>query len=185
MTVGIETHVDLEEETIHFFAAPELIPRGAAWIFPVDRGCRVGVASYEGSRDLRPAPDGILRLVGATPGEVHGGATPWAVRPGTVGDVFLVGDAAGSAPPLTAEGIRLALHYGRYCGVLLSRVLASSLSLAEAVALYNTGVHRLQRRYKLLILLQTGFWKGGESMIGAIIRPRLAQIAYLRLPLDS
>lgn len=185
LTFGIETQVDLEEDTMHFFAAPELIPRGAAWIFPVDRGCRVGVASYEGAHDLRPALDRLLRLMGATPGEIHGGATPWTLRPGTVRDVFLVGDAAGLAPPLTVEGIRLALHYGRYCGNLLNRVLAGSLSVEAAAVRYDNAIRRLHRRYGLLTLLQTGFWKGWDAMIGAIIRPKVAQKAYLRLPLES
>lgn len=185
LTFGLETHVDLDEDTMHFFVNPELVPRGAAWIFPVDRGCRVGVASYEGGQGLRPALDRLLRLLGATPSEIHGGAIPWALRPATVGDVFLVGDAAGLAPPLTAEGIRLALAYGRYCGRLLDRVLAGSLSTDEAAARYRKAVRQLRWRYRLLTGLQTGFWKGWDPVIGALIRPTTIQRAYLRLTVDA
>ncbi len=185
LTYGIETQVETGEDTMHFFVDPRLIPWGAAWIFPTDRGSRVGVASYAGAEGLRAALDRLLRLLGALPGEIHGGAIPWAVRPGTVQDIFLVGDAAGLAPPLTAEGIRVTLLHGRHCGRLLDRVLGGSLPLDEALSRYRSTVHRLRGGYRLLGALQRLLDTGVDPWIGALIRRKAVQKAYLRLCLRS
>ncbi len=185
LTFGLETQVDIHENMMHFFVDPRLIRWGAAWIFPVDRGCRVGVASYGGANGLRGALDLLLHDVAATTGPIHGGAIPWGLRPGTVRDIFLVGDAAGLAPPLTAEGIRLSLRYGRYCGRLLNRVLSGSLSSKEALQQYRSAVRRLRRTYRLLEFFQRGLGHGWDPLYGALIRPKKAQNAFMKLYLDS
>lgn len=185
LTVGLETRVDLGEDDMHFFVDPRLIPWGAAWIFPVDHGCRVGVASYAGGDGVREAFERLMRLLGVLPGGVHGGAIPWALRPGTVGDIFLVGDAAGLAPPMTAEGIRIALRFGGYCGRLLDQVINGPLPLEDAVSQYRDAVRRLRLKYWLLGALQRCLGKGVDPLARALISPRIIQKTYLRLYLGK
>jgi flavin-dependent dehydrogenase len=101
---------------------------GYAWIFPVaPRRANVGLVVTEATAK-RAAGDlrGVLRawlarsawargLLGDEPEleDVHGGVIPTGRARRVAGPVFLAGDAAGTADPLTAEGVSQALACGR------------------------------------------------------------------------
>lgn len=94
----------------------DALPRGYGWVFPKARGhlsCGVGVFE-RGRAQLREALDRYLARVDVAPIEhVETAGYLIPIRPRrdlARGRVLLVGDAAGLADPLTAEGISLAAH---------------------------------------------------------------------------
>ena len=98
------------------------ISRGYAWVFPKASHLSIGVLSIErGARDLRAQLARYLEVVQITaPLEVrrHGFVIPIRPRSGPLvrGRVALVGDAAGFADPVTAEGISFAIRSGQLAG---------------------------------------------------------------------
>lgn len=108
---------------------------GYAWVFPKERHLSIGVLSTRrGKVDLREALQLYLeqlRIEPDTPPEIHGALIP--VRPREMPlareRVLLVGDAAGLADPVTAEGITHALLSGR----LAARALIEGNLSAGAV----------------------------------------------------
>jgi geranylgeranyl reductase family protein len=95
------------------------IAQGYAWVFPKTAHLSVGVLRMNrGARDLRAQLARYLELVGITaPLDVrrHGFMIPIRPRsqPFVRGRVAVVGDAAGLADPVTAEGISFALRSGQ------------------------------------------------------------------------
>lgn len=95
-----------------------LVPWGYAWVFPKATSLSIGVfTSRRGVHELRRYVDAYLALLGVERPlalERHGYVIP--IRPRRQlgrGRVLLVGDAAGVADPVTAEGISHALASGQ------------------------------------------------------------------------
>lgn len=154
MGAWIETEAAYMDEAMHFYAVPSILPGGVAWIFPVGRGSRAGIGSYTGSGRLLDALNAFLRGLGLAPGKVHGNFIPAGLREPTVGGVFVVGDAAGQALPVTAEGIRKSLEYGRTCGRIVQRVIEEEISLEQGLEEYRAVVERSRRGYEALEAVQ-------------------------------
>ncbi|HUL03319.1 MAG TPA: geranylgeranyl reductase family protein [Gemmatimonadales bacterium] len=98
------------------------VPAGYAWVFPKAAHLSVGVLSMRrGARDLHEHLDRYLRLVGidrAREVKRHGFVIPVRPRTGALlrRRVAVVGDAAGFADPVTAEGISFAIRSGQLAG---------------------------------------------------------------------
>lgn len=132
----------------------DAIPYGYAWSFPKKNHLSIGVASYLRTKiNLKDHYKNYLKTIGITTilnESQHGFQIP--VAPRTDGfvknNVFLIGDAAGFADPITAEGISNAI----YSGVLV----------AEAFIEGNLDANKTERLYldklneKLLPELETG-----------------------------
>ena len=120
------------------------LPLGYAWVFPKASHLSVGVLSIRrGARDLRGHLERYLALLGIPldpRGRRHGYVIPVRPRARSLGRgrVLLVGDAAGLAEPLTAEGISFALK----SGVLAAHLLASRRGGAGVAAAYDTAMRR-------------------------------------------
>jgi len=134
----------------------DAIPFGYAWSFPKKNHLSLGVASARRTKiNLKKFYNEYLETLGIT--EVisesqHGFQIP--VAPRTDGfvknNVFLIGDAAGFADPITAEGISNAI----YSGVLVAEALIeSALDTEKATELY---LKKLEE--KLLPEVKTGLW---------------------------
>jgi menaquinone-9 beta-reductase len=139
---GVETEVPMREEGLHFWLEPRGWPDILGWVFPCGDFCRVGVGSYVGEHPLGARLDDFLSMLGATGGNRHGGFLPGALRPPTVGHVFLVGDAAGHCFPLSGEGIRPSLFFADACGRLVGGFVNRELSLVQALDAYRRVVAR-------------------------------------------
>lgn len=152
---GIETTVAYRDDGLHFWYDPRgQLPMGVTWVFPIGEFSRIGIGSYQGETRLGSGLDHFLSNLDQQRAEVHGGYFPWGLRAPVVGDLFLVGDAAGQCPGLTAEGIRPALFFGTHLGRLLARVLEGDMRLEEARQTYQTLVAAHKTRYDVLSLLQ-------------------------------
>lgn len=119
----------------------EVIPMGYGWCFPKKNHLSIGLASFRRVkvdfkklyRDYMTNTLGITEVVSE---EMHGFQIP--VTPRTDGcvrkGVFLVGDAAGFADPLTAEGISNAI----FSGIMAAEsIIESQLDREEAEKRYN------------------------------------------------
>lgn len=155
LNFGIETTVAYVDDGLHFWYDPRgLLPMGVAWAFPMGAFSRIGVASYWGDTRLGFGLDRFLNDRGVRRDRLHGGYFPHALRVPLVGNLFLVGDAAGQCLGLTGEGIRPALFFGTHLGCLLHRVLKGEISLNEARATYRGLVEARRPGYELLCLAQ-------------------------------
>ncbi len=134
----------------------DAIPYGYAWNFPKKNHLSVGVASTKKARiNLKKYYEEYLKTIGINTvlkESQHGFQIP--IAPRTDGfiknNVFLIGDAAGFADPITAEGISNAI----YSGVLVAEaIIESNLNLEEAKSLY---LKKLEA--KLLPEIKTGLW---------------------------
>lgn len=109
---------------------------GYSWVFPKTEHLSVGVLSTRrGNTGLKEAFREYLRLLDIEPAgplELHGALIP--IRPRQValarGRMLLIGDAAGLADPITAEGITHALLSGQ----LAARALIDGELAAASVA---------------------------------------------------
>ncbi|NIO76569.1 MAG: hypothetical protein GTN69_11970 [Armatimonadetes bacterium] len=152
---GLESVVDCRGEDMHFYFAPDILPNGVAWIFPAGDHCRLGVGSYRGqTRGMGEALRCFVGRHGQELGPRHGGLFPYRLRRGTVGTLFLCGDAAGQCLPLTGEGIRTSLYFGSLCARHVQEFVDGRCTLAEARRAYRGAAARHRGVYRSLFRLQ-------------------------------
>lgn len=150
MSFGIETVVDYQGEGLHFWCDSSLMRPGVGWFFPCGQQARIGVGSYNGYTSLVPNLLSLLSRFHLQPAEMHGGFFPCHLREATIGNVFLVGDAAGQCEPLTGFGIRPALYFGTNCGDIVQKVIDGEISLGEGLTRYEKMVGSFRRYYSFL-----------------------------------
>ena len=136
-------------------------PTGYGRAFTAATTVRVGVGVLSAARDGRRMDDALRSVLAQAglddakpPLARHGGLIPLRPRAATVGEVFVVGDAAGQALPLTAEGIRPALHFGTRLGSWLAEALDGRITMAEARRRYALDVGAHRSAYRGLALAQ-------------------------------
>ena len=154
LTVAMEAEIPGEAEGIHFYFDPAIVRHGYAWLFPAGDTLRIGVGSYIKQPGLTGALHRFLNALGLQGKPRRGGMIPWFDRPPTVGNIFLVGDAAGHCVPLTAEGIRFALHFGELAGRVVREVVDGRLPLEAGLAGYRLWVEAHRRRMRLMRFAQ-------------------------------
>lgn len=143
------------------------IPHGYAWSFPKKNHLSLGVASARKVRiDLKGYYRKYVEKLGikeVISEKAHGFQIP--VSPRTDGfyrnKVFLIGDAAGFADPVTAEGISNALLSGE---MVVEAIIASDLDAGKAGKLYEAKLEE-----ELLPEINTGLsvskWFYSQRMI--------------------
>lgn len=121
----------------------DVVPYGYGWCFPKANHLSVGVGNFMKAKkgiDLKSHYQTYLKALGITEvleSEAHGFIIPISPRKdGFVKqNVFLCGDAAGFADPVTAEGISNAI----YSGILAAKSIAeSNLDLEKAKNNYQS-----------------------------------------------
>lgn len=100
----------------------DVVPRGYGWCFPKGAHLSIGVGLLKKRKiNLRALYLEYLQHLGITEvikEEAHGYQIPISHRTGALAErnIFLTGDAAGLADPLTAEGISNAIYSGMLAG---------------------------------------------------------------------
>lgn len=155
LNFGLETSVVHPDHDLHFGYDPRNFSKmDVTWAFPAGETNRIGLASYSGDSRLADKLNDFLTELDLQPDKLHGGFLPHSLREPIIGDVFLVGDAAGQCLGLTGEGIRPALFFGTHLGSLLRRVLEGDLSLAQARNAYRKLVVERRGGYEWLCRAQ-------------------------------
>ncbi|HYU89809.1 MAG TPA: geranylgeranyl reductase family protein [Gemmatimonadales bacterium] len=144
---ALEYEVCVDDATLDRFArVPRfdvgIVPHGYAWVFPKTTHLSVGVlTTHRGAINLHRQLEGYLRVIRLAPQsmERHGFVIPVRPRAGPLARarMLLVGDAAGLADPVTAEGISLAARSGRLAA---DAIIASQLDPGRACAGYDTAL---------------------------------------------
>ena len=133
-----------------FDAAPE----GYGWCFPKKNHLSLGILTTKKKRiNLKEYYREYIETLGITEilhEEQHGFQIPLSARTdGFVkGRTFLIGDAAGFAEPITAEGISNAIYSGK---LVAEAIVESKLNLEVAKELYEQKLHE-----KLIPELRSG-----------------------------
>ena len=146
MSFGIETVQPYRGDGLLFWYDPvRYRPKLPIWIFPCGDESRIGVASYVGETKLKSELERFTRALGVSVDKPHGGYFPYALRAPTVGNLFVVGDAAGHCFGVTGEGIRGALYFGQAAGRIVRRVLDGETPLTQGLTEYRRFVqsHRI------------------------------------------
>jgi geranylgeranyl reductase family protein len=118
----------------------DAVPFGYGWSFPKKNHLSLGVlTTKKGKINLKEYYKKYLQTLGITniiKEDAHGFQIP--IAPRTDGfikhNVFLIGDAAGFAEPITAEGISNAILSGKY---VAEAIIESNLNTKIAEKIYN------------------------------------------------
>src|SRR5216117_389745 len=147
---ALEYEVRVDDATLDRFArVPRfdvgIISHGYAWVFPKTAHLSVGVlTTHRGAINLHRQLEEYLRVIGLAPQslERHGFVIPVHPRAGPLARerMLLVGDAAGLADPVTAEGISPAARSG---GLAADAIIASELDPPRARAGYHAALRPL------------------------------------------
>lgn len=195
---ALECEIPAEGDLLtRFAAAPRFdvgtVAWGYAWVFPKAKQLSVGVmTSRRPAHDLRRDLDRHLARMGlaGVPGtEQHGFVIPVGPRaePLARDRVFLVGDAAGLADPVAAEGISHAVQSGALAAAAIAaangdpeRARSAYLNRLREELLDELRVGRLIARVlyqapKLRTLLFRGF---GERLKAAFTRVFSGESTY-------
>lgn len=145
---AIESEVYVDEDTFNKFNSTArfdfgIIPHGYGWVFPKRNHLSIGVSTMKDSgRNLNNLMKNYLdylNLSNLVAEERHGFVIPFGNknRRFAFGRLLLVGDAAGLADPVTAEGISYAIESGRYA--------------ADSILNDNNNVGRINKNYETSI----------------------------------
>ncbi len=114
--------------------------RGYSWVFPKGEHLSIGVLSMtRGAAGLRDSFHDYLASLGIhspSPLELSGALIPVRPRPGPLarGRILLVGDAAGLAEPICAEGLSNAVASG---ALAASAIIDGSFALDKVADIYQ------------------------------------------------
>ena len=113
---ALEWEVEVESADVPARFDFDGVDHGYAWVFPKRRHLSIGVLSWS-PQNLNDACESYIRRLGIRPISIqrHGYVIPLSPRKRFATDrIFLTGDAAGFADPVTAEGITFAIRSGQY-----------------------------------------------------------------------
>ena len=133
---GLEVHPEGRGDDLELWLDPKYVPRGYSWSFPADHEVRVGVGSFDPRHHVKDPTVQLARDEGVEPIGFQGNWIPHKLRKGTEDVVFFTGDSAGHCLPVTAEGIRTALHFGLTLGRELRSVVDGRQTREQALARY-------------------------------------------------
>jgi flavin-dependent dehydrogenase len=171
LSFGLETVVEYQDDSLHFWYDPHILPRGVTWVFPCGRKSFIGIGSYLGKTNLKGRLAAFLRGLELRMDSLHGGYFPHTLREPTVGNLFLVGDAAGQCLGLTAEGIRQALYFGQACGHIVRKVIEREIPLEAGLQEYRRFVGRHEKYFK--------FFSGAQRILTKLPNSWITWIAVM------
>jgi len=167
---GLETVLPYEDDKLSFIMDPNIIKKGYAWIFPIDKGSRVGLGCLaENSRTLAGKLRSFASSLNVEMGNnLNGGFIPINLRRAVVDNIFLVGDSAGQVFPLTVEGIRQSIYFGQKCASIVQEIIDGHLVLEEGLRAYQDFVNRHRLLFKHFMPLQHLFFGLGPRSLEVV-----------------
>ncbi|MGD8305711.1 MAG: geranylgeranyl reductase family protein [Ignavibacteria bacterium] len=167
---AIESEIFVDELTLERFSKTArfdfgIIPRGYSWVFPKDDHLSIGVLSHNntGSNLNIHLKDYLDRLgiKDIDRNEQHGYIIPVLNKHKKFdfGRILLVGDAAGLADPLTAEGISYAVESGRYAA---EAILKCGDNVELVNKNYENYLKRITRELNYARLLSNFFYSASS-----------------------
>lgn len=151
---GIESIIPYKTEGLHYYFLPKVFSSGVFWIFPQGETSRIGIGSYKAELHLEEKLKEFIEKLGLKMENIHGGFGSNKLRKSVLNNIFIVGDAAGHCIPLTAEGIRPAIIFGKKCGEFINEVLLGKRTLEEALISYDMLIRKKRKFYAIERFLQ-------------------------------
>ena len=152
-TVPFKNRGDIDSPT--YFFDHRIIPNGGGFVIPFGDQALVGLGSYVGDKDLKQNFNKLLKIVGVQPGIISRDFIPnHGLRPETIGNLFVVGDAAGQSKPIRGKGILRSLLYGMKCGNLIKQVIEGHITIQKAKMDYHEYIMQEKPVYNMLKQIQ-------------------------------
>ena len=147
---GLEVHPDgLGPATWPSGSTARSCRRATAGASPPTASCGSAWARSTPASTSRTTRSSWPRTWARTPVRFQGNWIPHKLRDSTEDGIFFAGDSAGHCLPLTAEGIRTALHFGLVCGDELREVRRGHAHARGGAA----ALPRVQRRARVEVPL--------------------------------
>jgi flavin-dependent dehydrogenase len=170
ITYGLEKPArGFDGDGLHFWFDPAVRADGYGWSFPAGPVARAGVLSYVAPEGVKASTADFLARQGMAGERTHGGFLTAGLRPGTAGDIFVVGDAAGHCLPLTGEGIRPAVFFAQLLSEIIDQELSGAIDHRLALDMYGSVQERYQRRYRLLRRAQSALRGWPDPPVGTFM----------------
>ncbi len=151
---GLEVHPHGSGEEMEIWIDRRYVPAGYGWSFPARDELRVGVGSFDPRFHVRETTELLASDLGRDRVRYQGNWIPHKLRTATEGGVFFVGDSAGHCLPLTAEGIRTALHFGIALGGELRAVVEGRKDRGSAAADYAAFNDSHEWKFRWMLRVQ-------------------------------
>ncbi len=154
LSFGIETELPYKDDKLRFFADPEIIRNGIAWLFPCGETARFGIGSYSGYTKLLPVLKRFVGRYGLKIGKIHGDHFCYCLKKPVIKNLFLVGCAAGQTLPLSGEGIKRSIRFGLDCGEIIQKIVDGVLSFEQGAKRYERLALSKEKYYNYLLKIQ-------------------------------
>jgi flavin-dependent dehydrogenase len=151
---GLEVHPLSSGTEMEVWIDRAYVPAGYGWSFPAGQETRIGVGSFDPRFHVKDPTVRLAGDLGADAVRYQGNWIPHALRDGTEGGLFFVGDSAGHCLPLTAEGIRTALYFGLACGRELRAVVTGQQTKEQALQRYHAFSAGHARPFRWMLRVQ-------------------------------
>jgi len=151
---GLEVHPSGGGEEMEIWIDRRYVPAGYGWSFPARDEVRIGIGSFDPRFHVRETTELLASDLGRDRVRYQGNWIPHKLRTATEGGVFFVGDSAGHCLPLTAEGIRTALHFGVVLGRELRAVIEGGSTRERAAAAYSEFNDSHEWKFRWMLRVQ-------------------------------
>ena len=181
---GLEVHPAGAGEDMELWIDKAVIRAGYGWSFPAGSEVRVGIGSFDPADHVKRPTVALAERTGRPAEGYQGNWIPHRVRPATDREVFYAGDSAGQVMPLTAEGIRFALHFGLACGRELRAVVEGRQARETALRRYHEDAAEQAWRFDWLLRAQQAIPRlpagALDRLVAACGRPGFADRMWTR-----
>ena len=167
---GLEVHPGGSSEDLEVWIDRRYVPAGYGWSFPARDELRIGVGSFDPRFHVRETTELLAEDLGRDRVRYQGNWIPHKLRPATEGGVFFAGDSAGHCLPLTAEGIRTALHFGIALGRELRGVVGGSQDRERAARRYAEFHDSHEWKFRWMLRVQRLVPRIPPRLLGPLIR---------------
>jgi menaquinone-9 beta-reductase len=151
---ALEVHPSGNGRDLEVWIERGVVPAGYGWSFPAADELRVGVGSFDPHHHVKQPTVELAERLDLPSVRYQGNWIPHRLREASARGVFFVGDSAGHALPLTAEGIRTAFYFGIACGRELRRVFEGRADRATALRRYAAFSARHRWQFESMLRMQ-------------------------------
>ena len=155
LATALESEVaESNPEGLHFMVRTQRSP-GCFWLFPAGPHTRYGLGEYVGGDKIKPKLVDFMDSYKQAPHEFHGNIIRTDFRVPIQNGIFLAGESAGHCVPMSYEGIRPSIYFGKAAGRIISAIHRGQLPREEGIALYSSFV---KKHWKVWVVLGRLEW---------------------------
>ena len=154
---------------LHFMVRTQRSP-GCFWLFPAGPHTRYGLGEYVGGDKIKPKLVDFMDSYEQAPHEFHGNIIRTDFRAPIQNGVFLAGESAGHCVPMSYEGIRPSIYFGKAAGRIISAIHRGQIAREEGLTLYSSFVKKHWKVWVVLGRLEWAVFNLPLWMVRAVFR---------------